>query len=778
MSDDYCKYSPLYTDADRSFVVNFNSKNLRPIRISLPAPPKLSLIDGFGLHPDDQKFNRFEMPIKLMALQKKILRDFQDSVRSANGVNILQAYWNTLEADRNNYVDEINFIKRFIYFMNYGYWCYIDGKPTFIPGWYFSYLNIHRMTTEKGYQYPEYRKKGLYRFLFRHYIWNTTETFADLDKEGIAYKVMDENGKLVYRMADVGKRTFFGTIEPKDRRGGLTNEYCHIITRIMTSERGADKLGTIVSLGGENAETHFRKKLIPAWNSWYLFLKPIWKGGMNVVKQLEFTASMPTDIETLDCMINYTESAEDLANDGKMILAAGYDEQGKGKRTGNVQTRWQINKETMSLGGGSKIIGFCMHPSTVEQMNEGGADFKEMADSSNFYQRKADGQTTSGLSLCYMPSSFCLEGFIDAWGNPVYEKPTPRQIQAGFESRIGSSAYIRNKRKDLNVPDDPKKMSDLKSFVRKFPEDYDECWTGVSGQLGLDNDKLREKIIELENKSQSKRGNFYWIDKAHYIVGFNECADGRWVISYEMPYGTANRMSSMMDYSAIEDDEILVNRPADPKFIVGLDPAQFSNNAEAVHIKGGHTKKSDTGICVLRKRDKEIDKSDNPAEWTTRQIVAFFRERLSSSIEAANEALMAAIYYGGLIHCERNRSEVWERLIEWRMGGYLNYDVEISAQGDMRKAAKPGTHMGPENKKDGFALLGNFITFHSRIQKVKEWMKEADEISSMEQLTGYDGLSAVIEALFGDESPYAEIMSKDFGDSDEVFSLGATTYNY
>lgn len=578
-NSDICKYSPLYSDADTSYVVNFDSKNLRPIRIALPSPPPLHLIDNFGLHPDDQRFKRLDVPIKLVKLEKKIMRDFQDAARSANGTNILKAFWDEIETHRDSYIDEIIFMKRFIYFMNYGYWLYIDGKPTFIPPWYFTYLNIHRMTTDEGYRYPEYRKKGLYRFLFRDYLFNTTETFADIDEKGIAYKVVNQDGYMVYRMADTRNKIFFGSIEPKDRRGGLTNEYCHIITRIMTSERGADKLGTIVSLGGENAETHFRKKLIPAWNSWPMWLKPIWKGGVSNVKQLEFTSNVPTDIETLDCMINYTESAEDLANDGKMILAGGFDEQGKGKRTGNVQNRWQINKETMSLGGGTKVIGFCMHPSTVEQMNEGGADYKTMCDMSNFYQRKADGQTKSGLSLCYMPSSFCLENFIDAWGNPILEKPTPRQVQAGFNGRIGSKIFIQNKRRDLKIEDDPASMDEFKSFVRKFPEDYDECWTGISGQLGLDNEKLRTRIIELENKSESKRGNFYWINKpdfitgsGNFLVGFKEKYDGRWTISYEMPVGTANRMSSMEDYSAIDDMDIVVNRPANPKFILGMDP--------------------------------------------------------------------------------------------------------------------------------------------------------------------------------------------------------------
>jgi len=714
------------------------------------------------------------MPIKLQNLQKNIYRD---APKGVNGTLLLKAFWDEIEIDRDEFSDEILFIKNFIYYLNYGYWCYVDGKPTWLSPWYFSYLNLHRMTTEHGYRYPEFRKKGLYRFLFRHYLHNTTETFADIDDKGMAFKTFDEDGQMRYRMADVGRRLFYGSIEPKDRRGGLTNEYCHIITRIMTAQRGSDKLGTIVSLGGENAEVHFKKKLIPAWNNWPLWLKPIWKGGVNIVKQLEFSSTVPTDIETLDCTINYTESAEDLANDGKMILAAGFDEQGKGKKTGNVQNRWQINKETMSLGAGTNVIGFCMHPSTVEQMNEGGADYKSMCDMSNFYQRKADGQTTSGLALCYMPSSFCLENFIDYWGNPVTEKPTPRQIQAGFKERIGSRVFIKNKRQDLKKEDDPKMMIEYKSFVRKYPEDYDECWTGISGQLGFDNEKLRTRITELENRPKSKRGEFVWTDKEKLIVSFQESKEGKWVICYEMPHGYANRVTTMMDYSAMEDDEISVNAPACPCFIVGLDPQHFSNKSESVFLSQKGTKKSDTAIAVLRKYDP-LDVEGSKKSGKARKIVAFMRERLSSSLEATDEGLKAAVYYGGLINPELNVSNVWERLIEQRMGGYLNYAMDIAASGEMRRAPKPGTFLG-NNKKDGFDLLSNYITFHAETEDIAEWLKEADEISSIEQLTGYDGLAAIMQAIFGDASVYIDIMNRfSSTDSDEVECFGAESFNY
>lgn len=779
MNETTCQYSHLYRPADKSFVVNFGSKNLRPIRISLPSPPDLSLIDGWGKHPDEQIFKRLEIPYKLKALEKKIMGEFKDRKLGVNGNAVLSAFWSELEANQQKYADEIAFMKKFIYFMWYGYWVFIDGKPTYLSPWYFSYLNLHRMTTEHGYQYPEYREKGRLRFLFRHYIYNTTETFADVDNEGIAYKVDDGEGSLIYRMVDAGHKLFYGTIEPKDRRGGLTNEASHIITRLLTSTRGADKLGTIVSMDGANAETHFRKKLIPAWNAWPLWLKPVWVGGFGKLKQLEFTSNGITDVDTLDTMINFTDSADDLANDGKMIIGADYDEQGKGKRTGSVQNRWQVNKETMSLGGGSNIIGFCIHPSTVEKMEEGGADYKIMCDLSNFYQRMKNGQTISGLALCYMPSSFCLEGYIDAWGQPVLHMPTERQIKKGYKKRIGSKTYIVNRRKDLYIEDDPKKMEEYRSFIRKYPEDYDECWTGVAGQLGFDNEKIRLRKMVLMNKPETVRGEFEWEDKSRWIVRFVEKADGRWIVSKLLPRHEANQISTMEAYSAYEDEEITVNRPMYPnRSIMGVDPQQFSNSSEAVHLETSGTKQSKTGIAVLLKRDKTIDTDENPRTWKTKKFAASFLARLNTNKEAAEEVLKAAIYYGSLIHIETNRTDIWERLVEWRFNGYLNYNVEILADGQVKIAPKPGTHLSTPTKKKGFGALADYISYHAHTESIYEFLDDADMISSMEQLTAFDRLAAHMHALLGDDSIYSELLADNYTEDEKVESLGAKSYYY
>lgn len=775
------QYTDLYRKADTSFLVNWGSKTLTPIRISLPSPPKLEFIDGYGLHPDQQKFRRLETPPRLQKLEDKVKMEFVGKDRGTTSSRVIKRFWDLLENRKEDYKNEIEFIKKFIYHMYYGYWCFIDGKPTYIPAWYFSYLNAYKMTLDVGRGYPEYREKSRLRWLFREYLFTTTETFADIDyKTGVAYKVDDGDGRMVYRMVDTGRKIFYGSIEPKGRREGLTNEYCHLLIRQALANRGEDRLCTIVSMGGENAEVHFKKKLTPAFNDMPIWLKPIYKGGTIFQgNTLEFISKDYSEIGTLGVTINFTDSGGDLANDGKMLLAAGFDEQGKGKRIGNVQNRWHINREAMGLGAGEKIIGFCLHPSTVEKMNEGGQDYKDMCDLSHFYKRTANGQTHSGLAVCFMPCSFCLEDYIDTFGQPVMETPTDRQIRLGFRKRIGSKQFIANQRKSLYDPNDPAKMTSYRSFVRKFPEAYEECWTGVAGQLGLPNEFLRKRMEQLESGFETKTGEFIWVDRRTLRVEFVERPDGRWVVAKQLPPQESCRVTTMEQYSAFEDEEIIVNRPAVINTIVGVDSHQFSNKAEARYIEASNTKKSATGISVLQRRNKDIDTSEDPRTWKTKKCIASFEGRLATSSDQAEESLKAAIYYNGLINIEMNRREVWEEIVRMRMGGYLNFHVEILANGEPKMSYIPGTSLGAQSKVTGFGMLADYFENYWAIEPIYELLKDADDISSMEELTRYDRLASFIQCLFGDQSLYPEMMSEGFDEfeTETGFVLGASIFS-
>jgi len=752
--------------AETSFLINFGSKTITPIRISLPKPPPIRKIAGYSNLVEEQYFKRMKVPQALKDLELESF-EYKKTSRHASNFTAIERFWELLEKRGRRYAKEIAWMKRFRWHMEHGYWFFNEGVPTYITGWHFSYLNMHWMTLRKGEGYPSYDERQRRRFLYRKYLFETTETFKDLDEKGNAIKI---NGK--YRMRDTGKRVFLGPIEPKGRREGLTNEFCHIITRIMSETFGADNLGTIVSMDGNNAETHFKKKLVPGFKRWPLFTWPIWRGGVTDIIFNTPYAEIDPNIRVLGSSINYTESGSDLANDGLKIMAAGYDEQGKGKRVGNVGNRWQINKETMTLEAGADILGFCTHPSTVEKMDEGGQDYKEMCDMSNFYQRVTDGQTISGLALSYMPTSFSLRGFNDRFGNPVLHRPTPRQVYLGYDKELGSQTWIARKRNQLYDEKDSKKMEEYRSFVRKFPEDYSDCWKGVAGYIGFPIESVEDRVIVLENKPQHAKGRLEWINDTRFgKVEFIHDDSGPWDVAKIMPLKDASLKTTMDYYDAVSDDYIPMYRPAFPgKGIVGVDPHEFNNKGESRMLKS-HSRLSDTGIVVYSKRDKKIDTGDDKSIWTTPRAIASFNGRIVSNELVAEEALKAAIYWGYLIHLERNKTEVWSWLIKWKYGGYLNHHAEILPNGEIQVDQSPGTHMGGVSKKRVFNLMKDQLVNHAHIEQLPALLKSLVGISSMEELTRYDDIAAYMAALDGARSIYSEIMEYQ-SNSEDVMCLG------
>ena len=759
-----------YVEADTSFLINFGSKNLKPIRISTPKPPRLNYIHGYGLPPSDQYFKRLKIPEKITDLEKECY-EYYKGKKGITIYDIQEMFWHLIGKRKNKLKPEIAFMKHYRWYMHHGYWFFNDGKPTYITGWQFSYLNMHFMTLRKGEGYPEYDERQRRRFLYRKYLYETTETFADLDDIGRAIKV---DGK--YRIKDLGIRTFFGPIEPKGRREGLTNEFCHIVTRVMSETRGSDNLGTIVSMDGDNAGTHFKKKLVPAFKKWPLWTQPIWKGGITEIEFASPKSALTTTVKPLASSINYTDSASDTKNDGKKIMAAGYDEQGKGKRIGNVGNRWQINKETMSQEAGSDILGFCTHPSTVEKMEEGGQDYKEMCQISDFYTRDGAGQTYSGLAISYMPTSFCLRGFTDKFGNPVLLKPTKRQIYLGYPKDIGSKAWVARRRLQLYDEGDAKKRDEYRSFVRKFPEDYDDCWKGVAGFIGFPVEKIEERVLELENNPTFTRGRLDWINNQRFgKVEFIDDPQGEWFVSRTMKPNESNLITTMEYYSAYHDQNVLMFRPLFPEnHIIGVDPHEFNNKGESAMLKSKYTKLSDTGITVLRRRDKTVDTNDfDKKSWKSKMVVAALQERFATNESVAEESIKAALYWGGLIHLERNKTEVWSHIIKWKYGGFLNHMAELSPDGRVNIDPNPGSFVSGSTKKKMFTLAKDHFMDHIQNESILPLLKQALSITSMEELTKYDLLASFMNALIGDTSLYPEIMKMQDGD-DDVLCLGIT----
>ena len=61
--------------------------------------------------------------------------------------------------------------------------------------------------------------------------------------------------------------------------------------------------------------------------------------------------------------------------------------------------------------------------STSNSLDKGGDNFKKLYNDSDVNRRNRNGQTKSGLYSLFIPMEWNYEGFIDEYGNPVFDNP-------------------------------------------------------------------------------------------------------------------------------------------------------------------------------------------------------------------------------------------------------------------------------------------------------------------------------------------------------------------
>ena len=314
----------LYKPYKPWFGINLGDQNLTPVYVSLPAHPDPKLIDGYGEHPDDQYFKRKEIPSKLKVLEQNIISELQDaSDRSVNvrisEWRIYKMFWERLEEERDHYEKEIQFIKNIWWWRTYGYFFYNDGEITYIPPDYFDFLNFWQtpdINEDTGDFFFEYREKDRIKYLYKWYLESTDEAFKHYDDEGRAVKT---NGK--YEMVNTGNRVFYGSGEPKTRRSGATTQGIHKVWKAGCTIKGA--FTTIVSMDGDKATEHWDKKMVPGWNEYPLWLRPVTSSSKTPTK---IKLSSPPQVYGLNEMrstITPTKSAGEKKNDGEKIHASG-----------------------------------------------------------------------------------------------------------------------------------------------------------------------------------------------------------------------------------------------------------------------------------------------------------------------------------------------------------------------------------------------------------------------------------------------------------------------
>ena len=310
----------------------------------------------------------------------------------------------------------------------------------------------------------------------------------------------------------------FGMIYLKIRRSGFSFMSSSECVNIGTLARDA-RIG-ILSKTGADAKKMFTDKVVPINSRLPFFFKPVMDGMDKPKTELAFRVpaskitkknmyeSEDNEIDGLDTTIDW-KNTEDNSYDGEKLLFLAHDESGKWTKPVNIKENWRVTKTCLRLG--SKIIGKCMMGSTSNALSKGGQNFKDIYEESNVKTRNANGQTKSGLYSIFIPMEWNMEGFIDIYGYPVFNKPSdPIKGIDGNWITNGAIDYWEAEVDSLKSDADA-----LNEFYRQFPRTESHAFRDESKQALFNLTKIYQQIDYNDSMIKDHyltRGSFSWRD--------------------------------------------------------------------------------------------------------------------------------------------------------------------------------------------------------------------------------------------------------------------------
>lgn len=735
------RYHSLYLPAQKYQTFNDNDTELRPWTIKLPEPPPLWSIDGYGLAPEEQYFQYTEDPPRLKQLS---LSAYEQANAKYDGKLVLymqmKLFWKMLSDEQESYQEEIALIRRVQWHIRYGYWFFLQGRPTWITPWHYYYLNFYYPNTLRG-RRVDYRDEDRITELFEWYCYTCTEVFKELDEKGNA--VPNENGE--YEMIDVGRRVCFGSIQPKRRRKGETMKANSKMIQCTTLNREFHSV--LQANTGDAAEDLYQDHVLPAWKKLPIWLRPIYDGALDSSAGIYFRPPGSIGHENYtDSWLVWNPSAKEGVNDRRKIAWLVDDEAAK-VETADVSKRWAIDK--LTLAQGTSIHGYSVHPSTVEEMSSSGIYYQTMWEHSNFYKRiRANGQTLSGLFRIFRKVDYGSDGFIDKAGYSVVGDPTEWQLNNPAHDSVyhilkkGSAQYWDEYYADMIA--DSTKHSQYRIEIRKNPRRSADCWLGSVGDMGWSYIILDQRLAELRIKPVSIKGNF---KRRGDIVDWHQDDNGRFVVS-NLFLGQQNQWTYGEDvWDEKKQSFVTAKRPLYPsRFVAGGDPFDYGNSnptkKQEFHLSKG-------GGAVLHCADP-AESHKNIKDWESLQLVCYYENKPPSLEEYCEDMLAMCVFYGAMMNFESNKRRAIEYFIDMGYGGYLWH--ASNPDGTIKK--DPGTYNTAGTKNDMLNAVRDFIEFRAHKCSIKEFLLQAKEMTHPQAMSRLDGFSAVGWSIYAAKNTY------------------------
>jgi hypothetical protein len=497
----------------------------------------------------------------------------------------------------------------------YGVWFWNNGSLVYITGQHYMLLNYWRF-------------QGKW-FDFR--IPNKEYYYV------LQYCIEDEN---CLGLIEITKRK-----EGKTARAGLfLYEYI---------SRTEAKHGGIQSKTDKDAQEVIRKAVITPWRKLPEFFKPVFDrgGGDNPTKELRFyntskRGKVKEEQEEDDALESFidVESASPDAYDGPELHRYVSDEAGKLKKH-SILERHETVMFCSEVDG--EYVGKQLYTTTVEEMESGGSDFKELVRQSNRNERDPNGRTLTGLYVYFLAADRTL--YYNKFGEPDVER---------------GRLYHMNKRQAQKNP------RSLSSYIRKNPFTLQEAFR-VDGEKCLyDSEKLNDQLDKLSwSENVTTRGNFVWEkgERDTKVIFIRDNQRGRWEVThlFDKPE-ESNKVSRIGNHY----------RPLNLlKYVGGADT--FSHDVVL------DNRRSDGAMLVKMKFDPNCDSIYNNS------FVCKYKFRAESSTMQYEDMLKTAVYYGCQILFESNKNN-WKQYFISR--GYESFLMKLKGYPDYGMPASKKTH--------------------------------------------------------------------------------------
>ena len=541
------------------------------------------------------------------------VQEYPRELKNIKSIFDWQSYPDEFKGKWEAYIDE-EFNRR-----DNGYWFYNKGKPTYITGTHYMYLQWSKIDVGN----PDYREANRLFFIF----WEACK--ADTRSYGMCYL---KNRRSGFSFMASGETVNMATISSDARFG-------------------------ILSKSGSDAKKMFTDKVVPISLNYPFFFKPIQDGMDRPKTELAYRvpASKLTrksiqaqetaiQLEGLDTTIDWKNTG-DNSYDGEKLRLLVHDESGKWEKPDNILNNWRVTKTCLRLG--SRIIGKCLMGSTSNALDKGGNNFKKLYLDSDVTKRNNNGQTRSGLYALFIPMEWNYEGFIDEYGQPVFNTPEEEVLDPhGDPIEVGVIDYWENEVEGLKGDQDA-----LNEYYRQFPRTTDHAFRDESKNSIFNLAKIYEQIdynADLRNTNTITQGNFQWVNGiADTKVVFIPSPQGRFKVSW-IPNGTLQNKQIVKGGIRYPGNEHVG--------AFGCDSYDISGTTDGRGSKGA--------LHGLTKFSME----DAPPS-------TFFLEYIARPQTAEiffEDVLMACVFYGMPLLAENNKPRL---LYHFKRRGYRGYSM-------------------------------------------------------------------------------------------------------